>query len=265
MRLGIVQTSPAFGNKEKNRGEIEQLTDGQEADLWIMPELALTGYEFRDPKELRELAEEIPHGDSTRWLADFCGDRNCWAVMGLPEREKGHVFNTAILCGPHRLLGRYRKLHLFDVENERFEPGNLPLPVFDLGFARVGLMICFDWRYPEAARTLTLRGAQIIAHPSNLVAPFCQSAMVTRALENRVFIATGNRVGHEHRAGRKLHFTGGSVVVNPDGETLMRLADKKAECRVIEIEPKDADNKMATPYNHLLKGMRTEFYLQKPE
>jgi predicted amidohydrolase len=260
MRLGIVQSSPRFGDKLSNRKQIEELIADQQADLWIMPELALTGYEFKSRGEAQDLAEGIPHDDSTKWLADFCGARNCWAVLGLAERDGRHVYNTAILAGPHRYLGRYRKIHLFEKEKERFDVGNLPFPVFDIGHARVGLMICFDWRYPEAARVLALRGAQIIAHPSNLVMPFCQQAMITRALENRVFCATANRVGSERHAGRTVHFTGESQIVSPDGALLLVAEKDQPQCRVIEMDPRLADDKYATPFNDLLKDRHPEFY-----
>jgi predicted amidohydrolase len=260
MRLGIVQSSPHFGDKQANRKQIEELVADQQADLWIMTELALTGYEFKSRAEVQQHAETIPHDDSTKWLADLCGARNCWAVMGLAERDGRHLYNTAILCGPHRYVGRYRKIHLFDKEKERFDVGNLPFPVFDIGLARVGLMICFDWRYPEAARALTLRGAQIIAHPSNLVMPFCQQAMITRALENRVFCATANRVGSERHAGRSVHFTGESQLVSPDGAILLAAVKDKPQCIVAEIDPHVADDKHATPFNDLLEDRHPEFY-----
>ncbi|RPH94360.1 acyltransferase [candidate division KSB1 bacterium] len=258
MLLGIVQTSPHFGDKAANRKQIEELVGDKRADLWVMPELALTGYEFKSRAEVMKLAEEIPHDDSTKWLADFCGSRNSWAVMGLPERDGRHAYNSAIVCGPHRYIGRYRKIHLFDKEKERFDVGNLPFPVFDIGLARVGLMICFDWRFPEAARTLTLRGAQIIAHPSNLVLPHCQKAMVTRALENRVYIATANRIGTEHRAGNTVRFTGGSQLISPDGELLAAATDV-TEVLIAEIQPKIADDKNVG-LNNLLKDRRPDYY-----
>lgn len=260
MRLGIVQSSPRFGDKAANRKMIEELIGVEKADLWVLPELALTGYEFKNRTEVQELAEAIPYDDTTRWLADLCGDHKCWAVIGLAERDGKHLYNSAILCGPHRYVGRYRKIHLFDREKERFDPGNLPFAVFDTGLARVGMMICFDWRFPEAARALALRGAQIIAHPSNLVMPYCQRAMITRALENRVFCATANRVGHERHAGRSIHFTGGSQIVDPDGNIVSDAPNDEAQHLVVEINPALADDKHATPLNDLFKDRRPEFY-----
>lgn len=260
MQIGLVQTSPVFGNKAANRKEIEDLTASTRADLWVIPELALTGYEFRDRPEAHVLAEKIPEGETCQWLGQFCAERGCHAVMGLAEGDHLHIYNSAVLMGPQGYVGHYRKIHLFDREKEIFDPGDMPLPVFNIGSAKIGLMICFDWRFPEAARTLTLRGAQIIAHPSNLVMPYCQQAMVTRALENGVFIVTANRVGSERRAGRALSFTGESQIVAPDGEILVRSSLKEHAVAVVEINPSAADNKRVTMWNDLLEDRRREFY-----
>jgi predicted amidohydrolase len=260
MQIGVVQTAPVFGGKAANRKEIEDLTADLHADLWVMPELALTGYEFLDREEARTLAEPIPDGESCQWLGEFCTIRNCWAVMGLAERDNLHIYNSAVLMGPDGIVGRYRKIHLFDREKELFDLGNLPFPVLEVGWVKVGLMICFDWRFPEAARTLALRGAQIIAHPSNLVMPFCQKAMVTRSLENGVFCVTANRIGSERRAGRKLTFTGGSQIVAPNGEVIANQSVAEHGAIVAEINPSKADNKHVTMWNDLMGDRRTEFY-----
>jgi len=263
MILGLIQTSPAFGDKLANRKQIEGLLANHYADLWVIPELALTGYEFRDRTEVAELAEEIPRGESVHWLGELCRERRCHALMGLAERDGCALYNSAVLAGPKGFIGKYRKIHLFDREVERFDPGDLPLQVFDLGMARVGVMICFDWRFPEAARTLTLMGAQIIAHPANLVMSYAQAAMVTRALENRVFIVTANRIGTEDRAGQPVSFTGGSLIVAPSGETLVRAPDADIAALTVTVDPKQADDKRVTRHNDLLADRRPEFYLSE--
>jgi Predicted amidohydrolase len=112
-------------------------------------------------------------------------------------------------------------------EKNCFEKGDLPLKVFNIGSARVGVMICFDWRFPETARTLALSGADLIAHPSNLVLPHCPQSIITRCLENRIFIVTANRVGTEKRTpNNSLNFIGQSQVVDPDGNILCRASKK---------------------------------------
>jgi len=101
-------------------------------------------------------------------------------------------------------LGTYRKIHLFYKEKLYFAPGENPPKVFNVNGVNIGVMICFDWIFPETARTLSLQGAELIAHPANLVLPYCQNAMITRSIENRVFTATANRVGSELREDEQL-------------------------------------------------------------
>ncbi|MBU1638485.1 acyltransferase [bacterium] len=265
LRVGAVQTNPVFGDKQANQKEIEALIHGHEADLWVMPELALTGYEFKDRKEARELAEEIPDGESTQWLHKLCRDLNCHAVIGLAERDRDEVFNSCIIVGPDGLIGAYRKLHLFDREKLRFDPGARPLVVYDIGKARVGMMICYDWIYPEVARTLMLKGAQVIAHPTNLVMPYCQQSMRTRTLENRVFAVTANRVGREERDERVIKFTGRSQILSQLGDMLAFGDESHSSCLVAEINPAAADDKRVNPFNDLIADRRSEFYLADPE
>jgi predicted amidohydrolase len=109
-------------------------------------------------------------------------------------------------------------------------------------------MVCFDWYFPESARSLMLKGAEIIAHPSNLVLPNCPEAMRTRALENRVYTVTADRVGAE----RGLQFIGQSEIVNPRGRVLYRASAKREEFVVREINLGIARDKAVTPMNNLL-------------
>jgi predicted amidohydrolase len=123
--------------------------------------------------------------------------------------------------------------------------------VFRCGQAKVGILICFDWRFPEAARSVALRGADVIAHPSNLVLPHCQESMRTRALENRVFAATANRVGEDVRTGVRLGFTGKSQVVDPTGRVLWRAGARAPVARLVELDLALARNKRVTKRNDL--------------
>jgi predicted amidohydrolase len=133
-------------------------------------------------------------------------------------------------------------------------------PVFDLPFGKEGIMICFDWFFPEAARTLALHGADIIAHPSNLVMPYCPDAMVTRCLENRVFSATANRIGKEDRGGNALTYIGTSEIVSPRGEILNRLSTNESGVGVVEIDLSLARNKALNEYNNIMTDRKPPFY-----
>jgi predicted amidohydrolase len=101
---------------------------------------------------------------------------------------------------------------------------------------RVGMMICFDWAFPEAARTLMLQGADVICHPSNLVLTYCQGAMVVRCIENLLFAVTANRYGTERRPHGELSFTGQSQIVAPRGELLHRSPPDRDDLHLVEVD-----------------------------
>lgn len=228
------------------------------ADFYVLPELFNTGYNFLEQGELDRVAEET-EGRTFRALAAFAQKSGSYLAYGFAERAD-HIYNSAALIGPDGLIGLYRKVHLFDRENLFFAPGNLGLPVFDLPFGKVGMMICFDWIYPESARTLTIKGAQLIAHPSNLVLPYCPDAMVTRCLENKVFAATADRVGVENRGSFDLRFIGRSEIVSPRGEILTRLGTDEAGIVVVSVDLRDADKKKINRYNDLIADRKPDQY-----
>jgi predicted amidohydrolase len=267
MRLGIVQFNPEFGEIEENSARALALAGAVEADVYVLPELFSTGYQFIDRAEAASYAEELPGGPTTGALERFCRGRGCYVAGGLVEKAGDKLYNSAVLVGRDGFVARYRKSHLFDREKEIYDVnGEDMFGVYDLGFARVGLMICFDWIYPETARILAVRGAQVILHMANLVLPYCQAATVTRAIENRVFVAVANRTGTENRLpGETLEFTGASVIVNPKGECLLRAGETAEGGSAVDIDPTEADDKMATPRNHLIDDRRVELYGQLTE
>jgi predicted amidohydrolase len=170
------------------------------------------------------------------------------------------LFNSAVAVDSTGIIALYRKAHVFGNERRWASPGDLPFPVVTLAGARVGIMICFDWRFPEAARTLALGGAQIIAHPSNLVLPNCPDAMVTRALENGVFTVTCDRVGSEDHAGQQATFIGRSRIIGPDGKILSDGPADRPFCDVVEIDPARADIKRLAGGNDLFLDRRPDLY-----
>jgi predicted amidohydrolase len=258
MHLAVVQTKPVFGEVETNVRAAVELMQSAPADLYVLPELFNTGYNFIDLDEAEGLAESST-GPTYTAISRFAQQNSCYVVYGFAEKAN-QLYNSAALLGPSGLIGLYRKVHLFDRENLLFKPGDLGFPVFDLPFGKVGLMICFDWIYPEAARTLALKGAQLIAHPSNLVLPYCPDAMVTRSLENRVFAATADRVGRETRGGFDLCFIGESEIVSPRGEILGRLRTDEVGVIVVGVDLHEAINKKVNNHNDLLVKRRTDQY-----
>ncbi|MBN1773995.1 MAG: acyltransferase [Deltaproteobacteria bacterium] len=259
MKIGLYQFAPEFGAVERNLERIVGTVRGAEAELWVLPELATTGYLFADRAECAALAETIP-GPTTEALAALSRERGTRSVAGLAERLGDRVYNSAAYVGPEGVVAVYRKVHLFDRERLCFDPGPEPFRVHPLGDFRLGMMICFDWMFPEAARSLALQGADLIAHPTNLVLPYCQAAMVTRALENGVACATCNRIGTERRAGVELTFTGRSQVLDPRGRLLGQAAADAEETLVVEVDLAPARDKRITERNDRLGDRRPELY-----
>ncbi|MBI5286767.1 MAG: acyltransferase [Deltaproteobacteria bacterium] len=261
MKVGFLQTAPEFGRVKKNVEHMFHLLEGIDVELLVLPELFNTGYQFAMKDEVKHLSEEVPDGFTTQALIYKAKEKGLYTVAGIAERVRDRYFNSAILVGPKGFIGVYRKVHLFDMEKLWFSPGEDGFPVFDIGKARVGLMVCFDWLFPEVARVLALEGADIICHPSNLVLPYCPEAMITRCLENRVFAITANRIGKEERIpGKPLTFIGKSQVISPKGEILYRASEDKEEANIIEIRHEEARDKMITPENHIFRDRRKELY-----
>ena len=130
-----------------------------------------------------------------------------------------------MLLGPRGLLQTYRKVHLFNQEKRWFDPGDLPFQVERVRGVRVGMMICFDWVFPEASRALALQGADLVAHPSNLVLDYCQRVMPARCIENGVFAVTANRFGEDRRPHRQRAFHRAQPDRRSAGKILNRGAD----------------------------------------
>ncbi len=260
MRAGYIQTSPVFGEVKQNVDSAVRRLTRMDAGLVVLPELFSTGYQFKSRKEALSLGEELS-GYSVRSLSEVAMAKKMHIVAGIAEREGKEVYNSAVLIGPRGLKAVYRKAHLFWNEKKIFTPGDTPFTVHQAGPLKVGMMICFDWIFPEAARTLALKGADIICHPSNLVLLHCPESMKTRSIENRVFTVTANRVGTEERIeGTPLTFIGKSQIISPSGEVLSRASSGRAASGSAEIDRGLARSKRITPENDLFKDRRLEFF-----
>ena len=261
MKAGFIQFAPVFGDPGKNVERVMRILETQETDLVVLPELFNTGYQFVSMQEVEDLSEEIPAGDTSQKLIDLSRERSVYIVAGLAERDRNSFYNSAVLVGPGGFIGVYRKTHLFSEEKLWFSSGDTGFRVWETPLGKIGIMICFDWFFPESARTLALKGADLIAHPSNLVLPYCPDAMVTRCLENGVFSITANRTGSEARGGKApLVFIGRSEIVSPSGRIICRTEADTEEFGLAEIDPLEARNKDLNPFNNLFDDRREEYY-----
>jgi predicted amidohydrolase len=258
MKIGFMQCTPVLGDVQATIDKIEALVPHcADADLVVLPELCNSGYNFVSRDQAWATSEPIGGGPFLDYLAGLCRQFGFHLVSGLNERDGERLYNSAALVGPGGYVGRYRKLHLFWNEVDFFEPGDAGLPVFDIGPCRLGMLVCFDWIYPEAWRVLALQGADLICHPSNLVLPgLAQSAVPIRALTNRLYVVTANRVGSEG----DLTFTGLSTIAAPTGEVLLQASATAETVGLVEVDIGLARDKQITPRNHLFAGRRPEAY-----
>ena len=259
MKVGYVQTSPIFSEITQNFEKVERLLGNTKADLVILPELFATGYTFISKEEAEFFAENT-EGKTAEFLMKIAKRTGAVVVGGFIEKEGNQIFNSSMIVSDSEVLGTYRKLHLYYKEKLWFSPGNKPLEIYEVKNTKIGIMICFDWFFPETIRSLALLGADIIAHPANLVLPYCQRAMLTRCLINRVFAITSNRIGNEARGEDNFTFTGGSQITSYNGEILSSSQNNDIERSVMEINIEETRDKQLNKFNHIFEDRRPELY-----
>ena len=264
MIVSCIQTHPLIGKGEKNIEDVLGLMGGGDADLVVLPELFSSGYFFESREHAWDLSEEAETGPSSRALQRWSRDTGATVVAGIAEREGDALYNSAVVVTPNGVLGVYRKGHLYYRETQHFAPGD--------GFHvwtvtdrrgrsyRLGVMVCFDWFFPESARTLADLGADVVAHPSNLVMPHCPGAMPIRALENGVFTATANRIGSETSGDETLTFIGQSLICSPSAEVLAQAPSDEVAVIQAEIDPLSARDTRLNAFNDRRADRRPDLY-----
>ena len=233
--VAAVQMHPRLGEVEENVLTIAKFVDTictqQKVDLIVFPELATTGYELG--LRFTDVAERVP-GPSVNLLAQRAADYSTHIVFGLVTKEKVEsvIYNAAVVIGPDgELLGEYRKLHLPGEERLAFRPG-YRLPVIETAIGQLGVVIGWDLVFPEAARSLSLDGADLLCVSANWGHSPAQERdssveewrvyVQARALENAFYVVASNRVGEEY----SYHFFGESIVVGPRGEVYASIDEE---------------------------------------
>lgn len=259
IRAGILQFRPRFKDVDANLKAIKQLLGRKKFDLAVLPELATTGYNFKDRADALDVAE-TKKGKSFQFFEAAAASAGGGIVWGVAEKSGNNLYNSAVLTTPEGKHHIYRKTHLFFREKFVFDAGNTGFKVFRWNDLRIGLMICFDWIFPEAARTLALKRAQVICHPSNLVMHYCQDAMVTRSIENGVFCMTTNRVGTEENDIVRLTFTGHSQITGVRGERLLSFSKTEQAFKTVKFDAALSDTKNINSYNNVITDRRRDYY-----
>jgi predicted amidohydrolase len=239
-KLAGVQMDVTLGDVEGNLRRIRQSCDQAAqagARLVLFPECATSGYCFGSA------AEALPYAltaDAPQWQE--VAHPKVHSVIGFLEREGERLYNAAALVGPTGVEAVYRKVHLPHIGVDRFvSPGDRPFAVQEVDGVRIGMHICYDGSFPEAARVLTLLGADLLLLPTNwpmsakMVVPLC----LARAVENHVYYAAINRIGSE----RGYTFIGQSQILAPGGEILAQADGTTETILYATIDPEQARNK----------------------
>ncbi|TFF42437.1 nitrilase-related carbon-nitrogen hydrolase [Pseudomonas sp. RIT623] len=267
-RVACQQLAPELGQSERNLARsLAAISEAAHAGarLVVLPELALSGYAFRDRAEAYELAEERDGPALAAWAERACR-HDVIVVGGFCERlADGAVANSSVLIEPDGRRTFYRKAHLWDRETLIFTPGDQPPPVITTAIGRVAMMICYDLEFPEWVRLVALSGAQLLCAPVNWPdgpRPRGQRpAEVTRvqanASLNRLFMLACDRSGEE----RGVRWVGGSSLVDANGYLLAggETLDHP-QLLLADIALEEADEKRISSHNHVLHDRRPQLY-----
>ena len=265
MRISVIQYEPLFGKKTENVERLIDYTEKTEADLLVFPELCTTGYFFQSREESIEFAEEF-NGETVNAISEISRKSNKIVVFGFVEKSEDKIFNSAAIIFPENEKSKvYRKTHLFYKERFSFDPGDTGFFVIndrdrDLN---LGTMICYDWRFPEASRSLGLLGADLIVCPSNLVTNVWHKVMPARALENKVYLAVANRFGTEERNGEEVKFNGDSGIWSYNGSLITKAGPEDETVLFADIQPEKTRNKAFNEYNDIFSDRRPDLYVKQ--
>jgi 5-aminopentanamidase len=252
-RVAVYQGSAARADKKANlatTAQVAQAASALESDVLVLPEMFLTGYNIG--LLAHELAE-TPDGPSLVEIGDIARRTRCAIVVGFPEWNGTHTFNSAAVFDARgTLLSVYRKIHLFGPEEKKlFSPGE-ELAIVDLAGCRVGIAICYDIEFPEMARELKRRGAEIVLVPTANMTPYWEiptTLVRARALENAITVAYANHCGQDGN----LDYTGLSGITGPDGMDLVRAGPNTSALLIADL-PSPAGLTLSTQLADLRLG-----------
>jgi predicted amidohydrolase len=244
-RIAAVQMETTLLDIEANSTKILEFISravAHDAQIVVFPECALTGYNLT-LDEAEELAVSIP-GAQTELITNTCAHSGILVVVGTIERgQDGRLYNSAVLINSDGVLGIYRKTHLPMLGIDRFlSPGDAIPEPFSTEYGRLGMLICYDVRFPEPIRVLSLAETQIVLIPTawpDKASLYPDFVVRTRAEENHVYIAAANHVGEE----RGVRYLGRSLITSPSGKIMAEGTAAEEEILYADIELELSDEK----------------------
>lgn len=215
----------------KKAKELLDRAQNDRVDVLVLPEMANSGYYFDTVEDVKRGSEKIPTGPLSKELIKWSGSKRL-VVAGINESTETGLYNSAAIMANGTHLGTYRKHHLYGSEKEWFLRGPIVPPVFRNNDLVFGVIICFEWNFPERIQTVATKGAKIIFHPVNSSNYRWRDAMRTIAIDNGVFTASANRVGREG----DYTFSGESSIIDPNGDIILKMDAQSHDVDWIDIE-----------------------------
>jgi len=245
VRCALIQTTGISPRETMMKHQTEMVRDAaaQGAKIICLQELATGPYFCQvETDEWFDLAEPVPSGPSTTEMMALAAELDAVIILPLFEDDNGTYYNTAaVIDADGTYLGKYRKTHIphgeHYYEKYYFKPGNLGFPVFQTKYAKVGVYICYDRRFPEGARALGIAGAEIVFIPSATGDRSYRTWHVEQrahAIANRYFVGTNNRVGPEPYGPNG--FYGHSYFCDPDGVILSEGSGETEEVVLADLD-----------------------------
>jgi len=242
-KVGAVQIDIQIKEKNINLDKMKMYTQraaDEGVEFLIFPECSLTGYCYSSREEAKSAAEAIP-GSATSFIHEICGKYKMVIIFGLIELDNDKVFNSAVLIDSSGVIATHRKIQMPHLAlDHHVDAGDIPVSVHDTNLCRVGINVCYDMMFPEIPRIQAIKGADLIAIPTNWpVGARSPEIVSVRALENRVYCVAANRIGSE----RGYTFMGTSLICDPNGDVLARASSDKEELITATIDPELSRNK----------------------
>lgn len=273
-RISCIQTHPVMLDVEGNLARQVQLIRQVAAEgttLVVLPECSTTGWVFESRDEAATVAEAVPDGPTCQVWLGLCRELGIHIVAGIVERDGEQQYNSSVLLGPDGHIGTFRKAHLWAIEKDFYDPGDLGFPVFDTPLGRIGMHICYDGWFSEAYRLPALCGADLLCVPANWVPipdqpdhlpKMANMLCSTHAHMNLVYIAAASRVGVE----RGQAFIGSSIIVDHTGWPLAGPASGTEEAVISAVIDPIGSRAARTgnPFNQPLDDRRTDVYSVSP-
>lgn len=252
-----IQFAPKLGDCDFNNNRIlKYFEEIENADLIVLPELINSGYKFHNRDHAMSVAKQKSCIDYVDILKEYSVKNNVYIVSGYLELKDDELYNSSIFISPDGTVGNYRKMHLFLDEKKIFKSGNVGLPVFSIGKYKMGMLICFDYLFPEIWRIMALKGVDFVVHPSNLITSNAYIAIPAQSLMNGYYIVTSNRTGTED----DITFCGKSFITNPRGVVIAEMGETEEGISICRFDPLLSRDKMITSGNNILEDRQPENY-----